>query len=70
MTVVQAQFDEDGGIHIQWFDTKEHNRNGGTYLTSYITKEAQEELEHVGYYAKELRQDVEELLDHWLQSRR
>ena len=68
--IVQVNFDEEAGIQIQWFDPDEHDKQGGTYHTSMVTRLAQEEVAEVNYYAKELRQDVDELLAHWLKTRR
>jgi hypothetical protein len=54
--------DEDGSIVVEWFEEREQTREGGVFYQSMITLEAQENWEQVGYYAKELRQDLEELV--------
>ena len=65
-----VQFDEDGGITIQWADADEVDDEGGTYHNTHISPFGQERDARVGYYSAELRQDVEELLHAWLKYRR
>ena len=54
--------DDDGSIIIDWLDETEQSREGGEAHQTYITQEGQQQYKHVGYYAKELREDVDELI--------
>lgn len=58
-----VSLEEDGTIIIHWADPKRQSELGGTAFQSYITVDGQESDEQVAYYAKELRQDVVELLE-------
>lgn len=57
--------DEDGNIMIDWMDESEQSREGGVAYQTYITLEGQQSYGRVGYYAKELREDIDELLGWW-----
>lgn len=55
--------DEDGSIRVEWYEESEQKPEGGTFYQTVITREAIDNWEHVGYYAKELIQDLEELVE-------
>jgi hypothetical protein len=54
---------EDGSITVEWYRDSEQKEQGGVFYSTLITTEAMEDWEHVGYYAKEIAQDAEELVD-------
>lgn len=63
MRILGCRFgDEDGTIIVEWYEEREHDINGGVMMQTILTVEAQQNWEHVGYYATELRQDLEELV--------
>ena len=55
--------DEDGSIQIEWYEESEQKPEGGVVYQTIITREALERYDRVGYYAKELEQDLEELVN-------
>lgn len=59
--------DEDGSIQVEWYEESEQKPEGGTVYQTHITREAIDRWEQVGYYAKELTEDLEELVN-WFTS--
>jgi len=55
--------DEDGSIQVEWYEETEQRPEGGTFYQTVITAEAMAQWEQVGYYAKELLGDLEELVE-------
>jgi hypothetical protein len=55
---------DDGTIVVEWMDEDDHKPEGSLVRQTSITARGQEDWDKVGYYAKELRQDLEELV-HW-----
>lgn len=71
MKVIQyAQFFPDGEILLRWTDSAEQGPEGSDSHETMILADGQERWEQVGYYANELREDVNELLEWWLKYRR
>ena len=59
--------DEDGSIVIEWYEESEQKPEGGVLYQTIITREALDRYDQVGYYAKELVGDLEELVN-WFTS--
>ena len=55
--------DEDGSIQVEWYEGSEQKPEGGTFYQTTITREGIDRWEEVGYYAKELMGDLEELVN-------
>lgn len=68
--VISVTFNQEGAMEIEWTDAAEHDEMGGTFVRTQITAEAMEAYPRVGYYANELRQDVDELLYAFLKERK
>ena len=64
--ILNIAFSDEGNISIDWMETTEMHPQGGTYRTTYVTLAGREASEHVEYYAKEIKQDADELLHHSL----
>lgn len=60
---------DDGTIVVEWLDEDEMKPELTVVRQSSITQRGQEEWDKVGYYAKELRGDLEELV-HWTEKYR
>lgn len=70
MRILGCRFnDEDGSIIVEWYEEREQSREGGVFYQTMITTEARENWQQVGYYALELRQDLEELVE-WYEKHR
>ena len=71
MKVIQyVQFYPDGEILLRWTDSDEQGPEGADSHETMIMPDGQERWEQVGYYARELREDTQELLEWWLKYRR
>lgn len=64
--VVSISLADDGQINIDWIDTAEMTPQGGEYHSTFVTLGGQEADEQVEYWAKEIRQDLDEFLHHVL----
>ena len=53
---------DDGTIVVEWLDEDDHRPEGSVVKQTAITVRGQEDWDRVGYYATELRQDLEELV--------
>lgn len=60
--VLGCQLTDDGTIIVEWMDEDDHQPEGSLVKQTSITTKGQQDWEQVGYYAKELRQDLEELV--------
>ncbi len=60
--VLGCQLSDDGTIVVEWLDEDEHVPQGTVVRQTAITQRGQEDWVRVGYYAKELRGDLEELI--------
>lgn len=60
--ILGCQLGEDGSIVIEWLNEQEHTPQGGLMHQTVINMKGQKDWEQVGYYADELRQDLEELV--------
>jgi hypothetical protein len=61
--VMNIQFDdEDGSIAIQYAHESEQSPEGFLVRQVVISQHGLSQYEHVAYYAKELREDAEELV--------
>lgn len=61
--LLSVRFADDGTITIDWTDEADMKKEGGTIHSTYITLAGQEEPQ-VSYWARELFQDLDELLGH------
>jgi hypothetical protein len=61
--LLSVRFADDGDVTIDWMDTAQSSKDGGTIHSTYVTMEGQG-AEHVEYWLRELMQDVDELLGH------
>ncbi len=55
--------EEDGSIQVEWYEESEQRAEGGTFYQTVITSEAISRWERVQYYATELIEDLEELVE-------
>jgi len=55
--------DEDGSMQVEWYEESEQSPEGGVVYQTIITREAMDRWDHVGYYSKEIVQDLEELVE-------
>lgn len=62
--LLSVRFSDDGTITIDWSDETMMKREGGTIHSTYFTTAALETDEQVAYWAKEMFQDIDELLGH------
>ncbi len=67
--VLGCQLSDDGTIVVEWLDEDQHKPESTTVHQTAITTRGQQDWEKVGYYATELRQDLEELI-HWAEKYR
>ena len=54
--------DDDNSIIIEWYEDTDQRPEGGLMYQTIISPEAYSNWERVGYYAKELMEDLEELV--------
>jgi hypothetical protein len=63
MIVLGCRFsEEDQSMVIEWYDDMEQKQEGGIMYQTIITAEALQNWKHVNYYAKELHEDLQELI--------
>jgi hypothetical protein len=67
--ISRITFDEDGSIIFDWVEEKEIDEEGGETHSTWINPDGLGLAEELVYYAKELRDDAEELLARWLDVR-
>ncbi len=67
--VLGCQLSDDGTIIIEWLDEDNHKPEGSVVYQTAITARGQDDWDRVGYYAKELRDDLAELI-HWFEKYR
>ncbi len=60
--VLGCQLHDDGTIVVEWLDEDDHQPELTVIKQTSITVRGQEDWDRVGYYAKELRGDLEELI--------
>ena len=60
--VLGCSLGDDGSITVEWMYEHEHTPQTSEIRQTLIAPRAQEDWEHVGYYAQELREDLEELV--------
>jgi hypothetical protein len=60
--ILGCQLHDDGTIVIEWMDEDNHKPESSTIVQTSITMKGQQDWPHVGNYATELRQDLEELI--------
>lgn len=66
--VIGIRFEPEG-IVVDWTSDADQRPEGSTFHQTQITSTGEENWEHVRYYAMELRQDAEELVQ-WFEKYR
>ena len=60
--ILGCRLDDEGSITIEWLYEHEYTPQVTEIHQTIVTSRGQEDWEHVGYYARELREDLEELV--------
>ena len=68
--ITRITFDDDGSIIFDWVEESEIDDNGGESHTTWITPDGLTLADELGYYAKELRDDADEMLGRYLDVRK
>lgn len=68
--ITRISFDDDGSIVFEWVEESEVDDNGGESHQTWITPDGLGLEEELAYYAKELREDADELLGRYLNVRK
>jgi hypothetical protein len=70
MRILSVQFDDEGGIVINYLIPGEQTRYENQTHTLYVTMAGQTQYSQVNYYANELREDAAELVAWWDKEKR